>query len=107
MMQAGVSAADWAGWFAGVSGIAGSLLLVRPLFILLRHREAIEILEHAATMQALSEDLKREADIAKRILAKTAYKNRHRWKPWAYCGLAALAFGLLAVLAQGLMLALD
>jgi hypothetical protein len=94
-------AIDWYGWFAGVVGIVGSLLLVKPLFLLLRHREGVEMLVHAMAGGTLDAERQAAFDAAKTHLETSIFAGRHRWKSWAYAGIVALVLALLAGLAQG------
>jgi hypothetical protein len=90
---------DWWGWLAGATGIAGSLAMVPPLFLLLRHREAMETIGYALDLDLLSEELRRNAAEARRTLATNIYAHRHKWKPWVYAGVALqLCAAVLVVL---------
>ncbi len=100
--QACAAYADWFGWGAGVAGAVGALLLVRPLFVLLRQREAIETIAHGNTLQAIPPAFKARLDRADKLLKTTAFDGREGWKPWAYGGAVSLAAGLFLLLLQAI-----
>jgi len=95
---------DWSGYAAGLAGIIGSLLLVRPLFLLLRSREAMESISYGLDVELLPADLRGQAVEARKQLSMKLFKHRRRWKPWTFGGVAFLLLALLAVLVQGVCL---
>jgi hypothetical protein len=94
------NAGDWWGWIAGAAGLVGSLCLVRPLFILLRHREAMEMIGYALDLTLLDEALRNDASDARRVLARSIFVHRHRWKPWVYSGVGFLGLAMVALAFQ-------
>jgi hypothetical protein len=90
MSACGGNLADWWGWLAGATGIVGSLLLVRPLFLLLQQREALEAIGYALDLDLLKPDLHADVKEARRIFATEIYRRRHRWKAWVYAGIGFL-----------------
>jgi hypothetical protein len=94
------SAAEWYGWAAGVLGTAGALMLVRPLFILLRQREALETLVYALDARLAPDDLKLKVQAAREEFARSVFAGRKRWKAWAYAGLGFLAAAIAPLVLQ-------
>jgi hypothetical protein len=97
------AAADWLAWAAGMSGVVGSLLLVQPLFFLLRYREAIETIDIGKT-NPLPADFQARLDRAKTYLKNASYQDRDGWKRWAVAGTTCLAASLVLLLGQGAFL---
>jgi hypothetical protein len=91
---------EWWGWLAGATGIIGSLAMVPPLFLLLRHREAIESIVHALDLDLLSEEIRLDAAEARRTLAASVFDRRHHWKPWVYSGVALQGVAAIIVALQ-------
>ena len=82
---------DWSGWIAASLAWAGALLVLRPLFILLRHREALDMLVYSSEVKTPPEELKADFIEARKVLAQKVFEGRDRWKPWAWSALAVLA----------------
>jgi hypothetical protein len=80
-------------------------LIVRPLFLLLRYREAMDSIDHGLDMRALPADLQDQDSEARKALAENAFRRRRAWKRWVYAGLALLLVALIASLIQGACLA--
>lgn len=82
---------DLAGYVASVLAWSGALLVLRPLFILLRHREALDMLVYKCEIQTPPDELKADFLDARKILAEKVFAGRDRWKPWAWSALVVLA----------------
>jgi hypothetical protein len=93
---------EWFGWVGALLGTFGSLLLARPLFILLRHREAVESLIHALETPKSADELAEEFTAAKATLSAKIFQSRKIWKRWAYGGVTFLCFSILFLVAQAL-----
>ena len=91
---------DWYGVVAAFFGTVGALLLVRPLFQLLRHREAVESIAFALDLSVLEDDVRKEVSEAREELGKKIRKGRKNWKPWTYWAVVCLAVALLCIFAQ-------
>lgn len=95
---------DWFGWSAALLGTVGALALVRPIFFLLKYREALEALIFALETKRSPNDLERHVILAKNKIAETMFARRNQWKIWAYAGLLLLVASLLPLIAQGFCL---
>jgi hypothetical protein len=98
-------ATDWFGWTAALLATAGSLALIRPLFFLLQHREALETLIYALDSELAPEELKKAVEKARKSASAKVFAGRKKWKPWAYAGLASLALSLVPLFLQAACLA--
>jgi hypothetical protein len=64
---------DVTGWWSEITGIVGSLLLVVPLFYLLRSREAVEDLDDD---EGLDEETKKEIAASRSLLSDRIRRGR-------------------------------
>jgi hypothetical protein len=95
---------EWFGWSAAFLGTGGALMLVRPLFILLRTREALESLVYALDLDLAPDDLKSKFAEARTRLTARVFARRKNWKIWAYAGLALLLAALVLLCLQAICL---
>jgi hypothetical protein len=91
---------DILGWWSAFIGAFGAILLVRPLFILLQFREALESLVYALDKNLTPEDLRDQLMEARQKLAAEIFSKRKTWKRWAWAGLTFLCVAILILLAQ-------
>lgn len=98
-LACGVSA-DWFGWIAGALGLIGALLLARPLFILLSHREALDALVYSLDVETPPDELKSQFIGARKILAAKVFAGRETWKRWAYPAVGVLLLAIVPLCLQ-------
>ncbi len=91
---------DALGWCSAFFATAGSILLVRPLFILLQFREALESIVYALDENLTPEDLRDQLMAARKRLAAEIFSKRKTWKRWAWAGLVLLGVAMLLLLVQ-------
>jgi hypothetical protein len=91
---------DWFGWLSAAFGLLGALLLTRPLFLLLGHREALDALVQALDAEIAPDDLKQHFSEARKIAAAKLYAGRRSWKRWAYPGVALLVLAAVPLVLQ-------
>jgi hypothetical protein len=84
--------AEFFGWLSAITGTVGSLLLVRPLFILLKYREAAESLARAQQkLPSADPDVQQAVKSAQDALQDELFKHRKDWKCWVWAGLIFLS----------------
>jgi hypothetical protein len=98
---------DFFAWLSAVSGIVGSLLLVRPLFLLLRQREAVDDMGYGIEYDLLSAELAPRIKEARKAFADKIREQRFAWKGWVIAGATALALSLICAIVQGVFLYLS
>ena len=98
---------DFFAWLSALSGIIGSLILIRPLFLLLRQREAVDDMGYGIEYDLLSPELASRIKVARRGFANTFHEQRFAWKGWVVAGAIALAISLICVVLQGMSLYLS
>jgi heme exporter protein D len=93
--------ADFFVWLSATLGIVGSLLLIVPLFLLLRHREMLDDMAYGLEYDLLSAELAPRIRDARKAIAEKLHEQRFAWKPWVAAGAIALGLSLICALAQG------
>jgi len=93
--------ADWAGLLAGFCGTFAAIVLVVPLFILLKERENWQGLDLSRQANLPSSPSFQQAQrAATYILLKALYDGRNRWKTWVGIGVSLLVLALTMLLLQ-------
>ncbi|MGH7925956.1 MAG: hypothetical protein ACREQH_15335 [Candidatus Binatus sp.] len=93
--------ADFFAWASGILGVVGSLLLIRPLFLLLKHREVLDDMAYGLDYDLLSAELAQKVKVARKVIAGKLREQRFAWKPWVGAGAVALGLSLACALVQG------
>ena len=100
-------ASDFFAWLSAVSGIVGSLVLIRPLFLLLRQRQALDDMAYGIEYDLLSPELAPRIKEARKGIATKLHEQRFAWKRWVVGGAIALGLSLLCAIAQVVFLYLS
>jgi hypothetical protein len=99
-MPACAAALDWYGWLSAALGATGAAVLARPLFILLRQREAMETLVYALDTDLAPDDLKEKVRLARAQFARDLFLGRKVWKMGAYPGVVLILAAFVPLLLQ-------
>src|SRR5271168_4480078 len=91
---------DFFGWLSAVLSIIGSLVLVRPLYLLLRQRVALEDMAYGIEYDLLSAELAPRIKEARKGVATQRRSQRFAWKRWVMAGTMALALSLICAILQ-------